>query len=62
MKDDKQGKWLLSKTLDNNIRKIIMDCPYYNYGACDLEFNYRRICPSNECLCARKMGLKANET
>lgn len=27
-------------------------------GSCGLEFHYRKVCPSEECVCAEKFGLK----
>lgn len=54
--NDKHGKWLLPKTLDANVRDRIMKCPYYDYGTCDLEFHYEKICPSEKCVCAKAMG------
>ncbi len=52
------------------IDRIICDCPYFqgkntidrsaigtHIGGCDLEFHYRKICPSQECLCAERFGL-----
>lgn len=58
------------KEIDN----FIMQCPYFggkniidrktidgelvHIGECDLEWNYRKICPSAQCACARKMGFR----
>lgn len=55
----------------NVIETYIMKCPYFtgkntidrsaygtHIGACDLEFHYRKICPSSDCLCAERLGLK----
>ena len=52
------------------IDRIICDCPYFqgkntinrsamgtHIGGCDLEFHYRKTCPSKECLCAERFGL-----
>jgi len=52
------------------IDRIICACPYFqgkntinrsvigtHIGSCDLEFHYRKICPSSECLCADRFGL-----
>ena len=49
----------------------ITKCPYFSgkdtvdrseygthIGSCDIEFHYRKICPSPECLCAEGLGLK----
>ena len=52
----------------------IMACPYFggkdcidrkifadgmtHIGSCALEFHYRKICPSEECICAKKFELK----
>lgn len=38
-------------------RKIFED-GMTHIGFCKLEFHYRKICPSKECLCAEKLGLK----
>ena len=38
-------------------RKIFED-GMTHIGSCGLEFHYRKICPSRECLCAEKLGLK----
>lgn len=48
------------------IRKAVAECPYSNVTidtlcTCDLEFHYRKICPSSECLCAKRFGLKEAE-
>ena len=53
------------------IDAYIMKCPYFagkntidrsnigtHIGSCDLEHHYRKVCPSNECLCAERLGLK----
>lgn len=53
------------------IDAYIMKCPYFagkntidrskygtHIGSCDLEHHYRKICPSHECLCAERLGLK----
>lgn len=53
------------------IEAYIMKCPYFagkntidrskygtHIGSCALEFHYRKICPSNECICAERLGLK----
>ena len=49
------------KEIQNYVRK----CPYFGnpktidlQSSCGLEFHYRPICPSPNCLCARKLGLK----
>ena len=57
---------MTNKEIDEHICK----CPYFtgkntidrsalgtHIGSCDLEFHYRKICPSAECLCAKKLGL-----
>lgn len=56
------------------IEEYIMKCPYFagkntidrsaigtHIGSCDLEYHYRKVCPSNECLCAERLGLKKEE-
>lgn len=45
------------------IREYVKKCPYSDKSidsihTCDLEFHYRKICPSPECLCDEKFGLK----
>ena len=56
------------------IDDFIMQCPYFggkniidrrfidgeavHVGDCSLEWNYRKVCPSAQCLCAKKMGLQ----
>lgn len=55
---------------NKEIDEIICKCPYFSgkntidrsnlgthIGSCALEFHYRKICPSAECLCAKKLGL-----
>lgn len=44
------------------INKIVKDCPYADKSidsmhTCDLEFHYRKICPSPKCICAERFGL-----
>lgn len=54
-----------------DIDAYITKCPYFSgndtinrsiygthIGSCDLEFHYGKICPSPECVCAKRMGLK----
>ena len=56
------------------IDRHITDCPYFggkdcidrkfingesvHVGTCALEFHYRKVCPSAECVCATHFGLK----
>jgi hypothetical protein len=53
---------------NKEIDEYILKCPYFSgkntidrsalgthIGSCDLEFHYRKICPSVECLCAVRM-------
>ena len=40
------------------INDYVKKCPYSDKSidtihSCDLEFHYRKICPSQECLCAK---------
>ena len=44
------------------IKEYVKNCPYSDRSiddmhSCDLEFHYRKICPSSECICAEKFGL-----
>ena len=44
------------------IKEYVRNCPYSDKSidskhSCDLEFHYRKICPSSECICAEKFGL-----
>ena len=44
------------------IEEYVRNCPYSDKSidsrhSCDLEFHYRKICPSSECACAKKFGL-----
>ena len=52
------------------IDKYICKCPYFSgkntidrsalgthVGSCDLEFHYEKVCPSEKCHCADRMGL-----
>ena len=48
------------------INEYVKNCPYSDKSidtihTCDLEFHYRKICPSPECVCADKFGLKREE-
>ena len=48
------------------INKVVKECPYADKSidsmhTCDLEFHYRKICPSPECICAEKFGLLQKE-
>ena len=48
------------------IKDYVKKCPYADKSidtihTCDLEFHYRKICPSAECACAKKFGLKEVE-
>lgn len=47
--------------LDPKKRAIIEKCPYFYFGECDLEFHHRKICPSEECVCADLFGYKARK-
>lgn len=62
--NDLIGRWVA-------IDAYIMKCPYFagkntidrskygtHIGSCDLEHHYRKVCPSNECFCAERLGLK----
>lgn len=63
----KMAKYIRQDAID----AYIMKCPYFagkntinrsnigtHIGSCDLEHHYRKVCPSNECLCAERLGLK----
>ena len=44
------------------IKIYVQNCPYSDKSidtihTCDLEFHYRKICPSKDCICAKKFGL-----
>ena len=48
------------------IEEYVRNCPYADKSldsihSCDLEFHYRKICPSKECLCAKKFGLEVEQ-
>ena len=48
------------------IREYVKKCPYADKSidsihTCDLELHYRKICPSSECICAKKFGLAESE-
>ena len=48
---------------NEEIKEYIKKCPYSDKSidsmhSCSLEFHYKKICPSPECLCANKFGLK----
>jgi hypothetical protein len=62
----RKGKKMRAEEID----RIICACPYFggkntidrssigtHIGSCDLEFHYRKICPSQECHCADRLGL-----
>lgn len=41
------------------IKEYVRKCPYSDKSidtihSCDLEFSYKKICPSKECACAKK--------
>jgi len=53
------------------IEAYVMKCLYFSgknsidrskygthIGSCDLEFHYEKVCPSHECICAERLGLK----
>lgn len=45
------------------IKEYVRNCPYADKSidtihTCDLEFHYRKICPSAKCLCAERFGIK----
>ena len=44
---------------EEDIKKYVNQCPHSDKSidathTCDLEFHYRKICPTIECLCAKK--------
>lgn len=44
------------------IEEYVRNCPYSDKSidsrhSCNLEFHYRKICPSSECACAKRFGL-----
>ena len=41
----------------NGIDRKLVNGEYIHYGGCDLEFHHRKICPSVECICAKRFGL-----
>ena len=48
------------------IEKYIRKSPYSDKSidtkhTCDLEFNYNKICPSKDCVCANKFYSKIHE-
>ena len=56
------------------IDEYICKCPYFSgakcidrsvlgthIGSCELEFHYKKICPSSKCICADKFGLAESE-
>lgn len=52
----------------DEIQNIVRKCPYFgspktidNNSFCKLEFHYRPICPSPECICAERLGIKDGE-
>ena len=56
-----KGKKMSDKEMQEYVRK----CPYFgnpntidSQSSCDLELHYRKICPSEKCICAEKLGLK----
>lgn len=45
---------------EEEIKKYVNQCPHSDKSidathTCDLEFHYRKICPTIECLCAKKV-------
>ena len=54
----------MPKTMTNEeIKEYVSKCIYSDKSidsmhTCSLEFHYRKICPSPDCLCADKFGLK----
>ena len=46
----------------DEINEYVRNCPYSDKSidsihSCELQFHYRKICPSSECICAKKFGL-----
>ena len=46
----------------DEINEYVRNCPYSDKSidsihSCELQFHYRKICPSSSCLCAEKFGL-----
>lgn len=51
---------------EEEIKKYVNQCPHSDKSidathTCDLEFHYRKICPSKDCFCSEKFGLKFKE-
>ena len=40
----------------NTINRKVINGELTHIGSCDLEFNYEKICPSEKCVCANKLG------
>ena len=58
----KRGEWMT----DREIREYVKKCPCADKSidtkhTCKLEFHHRKICPSPECICAKKFGLAESE-
>lgn len=63
--------------ITKEIDKYITQCPYFSgkntidrkeingeythIGSCALEFHYKKICPSEKCLCAKKFDMRGAE-
>lgn len=59
------------------IDEHILACPYFrgkdcvdrkifddgltHFGACSLEWNYDKVCPSSKCICAKAFGLERKD-
>lgn len=50
----------------DEIKEYVRNYPYSDKSidsihTCDLEFHYRKICPSSRCICAEKFGMVESE-
>lgn len=51
---------------NEEIKEYVRNCPYADKSidtihTCDLEFHYKKICPSAKCFCAERFGIKKEE-
>ena len=51
---------------NDEIKEYVRKCPYSDKSidsmhTCDLEFHYRKICPSAKCACAKKFWPEGEE-
>lgn len=53
---------------EQEIQDYVRKCQYFgnpktidSRSSCNLEFHYKHICPSPQCICAEKLGLRGED-